>query len=365
MKSIMKINLITLVLLGCSISISSCTKNFADKPVDWSTVEPVSFEPKLTDSVKFEMVGESQLAEKDAGIMRRDPSDVIRVDSTYYIWYTKLDSNAQGYPGGWAGSVWYAKSKDGRKWEEQGAAITKGTSGSWDGYGAYTPNILPFKDKYYLAYTAQTDAEPNFKYRQAAIGMAVADLPDGPWKKLENNPVVGPSNMLSHADGFLCDDAAFIVRGDKIWLYYKGFPGQLEEENRIIRYMKKQQYEEVPGGVYSKWNTYLMAAVADGAPENGFKNVSEGQPLHRGHEVAVWPESDGGTGSLTLGCGPSLYYRSADGKHFEPVCFMTYRPFAAGLYRVDFEPGWDGQRPAWGMCMEDNGLRRFQIFWPD
>jgi hypothetical protein len=219
--------------------------------------------------------------------MRRDPSDIIKVGDSYYIWYTKLDSTAPGYPGGWAGTVWYASSPDGWIWEEQGQALAKGPSGAWDGYGAYTPNILPYKGKFYIAYTAQTDAEPDFKLRQAAIGMAVSDSPDGPWKRLDNNPVISPSSLLSKADGFLCDDAALIVRYNTIWFYYKGFPAQHNEQGRLMRYMKRQHHEEAP--------------------------------LHRGHEVAVWPEQDGSVGSFTLGCGPSLYYRSKDGIKFEPA----------------------------------------------
>ena len=43
--------------------------------------------------------------EKD--VMRRDPSDIVKVDSTYYVWYTKGAES-----GGYNGTVWYATSPD-------------------------------------------------------------------------------------------------------------------------------------------------------------------------------------------------------------------------------------------------------------
>ena len=41
-----------------------------------------------------------------------------------------------------------------KEWEEQGQALQPGDQDDWDGAGVYTPNILPYKGKYYLAYTA-------------------------------------------------------------------------------------------------------------------------------------------------------------------------------------------------------------------
>ena len=39
----------------------------------------------------------------EKGICRRDPSDVIRLDDKYYIFYTKLNSGAPVYPEGYYG----------------------------------------------------------------------------------------------------------------------------------------------------------------------------------------------------------------------------------------------------------------------
>ena len=55
---------------------------------------------------------------KTEGITRRDPSDVIKVGDTYFVWYTHVDQNklparfkhlrASDY----VGTIWYAVSED-------------------------------------------------------------------------------------------------------------------------------------------------------------------------------------------------------------------------------------------------------------
>ncbi|MCK5839907.1 MAG: hypothetical protein KAG99_08660, partial [Bacteroidales bacterium] len=54
------------------------------------------------------------------GCTRRDPSDVIKVGSTYYVYYTKVYGKSSGY---W-GTIWYAKSIDeGFSWNEEGEIL--------------------------------------------------------------------------------------------------------------------------------------------------------------------------------------------------------------------------------------------------
>ena len=95
----------------------------------------------------------------EKGICRRDPSDVIRVGETYFVWYTKV-VNGPGifqYPSGYTGSVWYATSEDGQSWKERGVCVRKGAQDAWDGHGVFTPGILAANGKYYLFY----DGVPN------------------------------------------------------------------------------------------------------------------------------------------------------------------------------------------------------------
>ncbi|MDP4693215.1 MAG: family 43 glycosylhydrolase [Opitutales bacterium] len=279
---------------------------------------------------------------------RRDPSDIIRVGDTYYVWYAKIHKSELGFPGGWSANTWYATSKDGVDWQEQGIAIDKGAPGAWDEGGAYTPNILAYKGKYYLAYTG-VKAPFNIPHNLASIGMAVSDTPDGPWTKLGDKPMISPTDSYDAPDGFLCDDTVFVVREDKIWLYYKGYPKTIDAEGKDIRVRQR---------------TFLLVAVAD-QPEGPY--VKHGEILHEGHEAVLWTNPDGSVGSFCTSHGPSLYYESTDGINFKSMNPITSQK-ALGIYRADFEEGNRGARPTWGISAEKNkaglGLRRIEIKWP-
>ena len=145
--------------------------------------------------------------------------------------------------------------------------LKEGPAGAWDSAGVYTPNILSHEGKYYLAYTAMR-APYDKNHGQASIGMAVSDSPDDPWQKLANNPVIKPGTEKDAPDGFLTDDAVFVLRGGKIWLYYKGTP-DIGEPGKPLR---------------ARGNTFLLVATATN-PEGPYTKVP--QILHRGHEAAV------------------------------------------------------------------------------
>ena len=77
---------------------------------------------------------------EEKGVMRRDPSDIIRVGDLYYVWYSK-GAVSSGYDA----TVWYATSPDGRRWTEQGEALAKGAAGSWDEEACLPPTFLWLK----------------------------------------------------------------------------------------------------------------------------------------------------------------------------------------------------------------------------
>ena len=88
--------------------------------------------------------------EPEEGMTRRDPSDVIRHDDRYYVYYTKTDRTHSGYDA----TVWCARSKDGFVWEEIGEALPRGEPGDWDEQSVFTPGILVFEGRFYLFYTS-------------------------------------------------------------------------------------------------------------------------------------------------------------------------------------------------------------------
>ncbi len=297
--------------------------------------------------------GEAAGIGRESGVCRRDPSDVIRVGRTCYVWYTRVrredtQPGRHGYPSGYQGTVWYAASRDqGRTWTEKGQAVPKGPDGAFDCTATFTPNVLVWKGKYYLYYTAVGPGFDNGPYadrNRTAIGLAVADAPGGPWKKVSRRAVLATTRDPERFDSYRVDDACLLVRGGKVWMYYKG-----------------RQWRRTPG------QTKMGVAVAD-RPEGPFRRLHDGRPVQdSGHEVLVWPHGEG-VMSLVSATGPHgrTLQLADDGVHFRVVGRLPRSyPRAPGLFRPDLaETPARGKGVRWGICMapgRDPYLRRFEI----
>ncbi len=211
-------------------------------------------------------------------------------------------------------------------------------------HGVFTPNILKRSGKFYLYYTGVPrpfDAET-----PTAVGVAVADSPDGPWRKFDGNPVLEPAFDTPEAfDSMRVDDAALIAREGKVWLYYKG--------------------RSLLHGDAGPRKTQMGVAV--GASPTGPFMRSEKNPLHPGHEVLVWPQSYG-VGSMATAAGPNQLYYAYDGLQFTARNPLRGRAAAPGIFRSDdFRDGHVGEVPEWGIGMgrQDNDiyLQRFDILY--
>jgi hypothetical protein len=159
--------------------------------------------------------------EPEWGVARREPSDVVAVDGTYYCWYTRVEDDDPAYPGAYGGTVWYATSPDGHVWTERGEALPAGGAGAWDEYGAFTSNVFVADGTYYLFYTG-VPAPFSAEFEDAtetAIGVATADAPEGPWTKRGRVLEPGESGAW---DDFRVDDACVVEHRGEYLLYYKG-----------------------------------------------------------------------------------------------------------------------------------------------
>ncbi len=269
----------------------------------------------------------------ESGVCRRDPSDVIKVGETCYLWYTKVRNTPDGqpYPSGYGATVWYATSMDGKQWTERGQAVGKGGAGSWDEHGVFTPNILVADGRYYLFYTAVPKPfigkGPNTT--RTAIGLAASDSPEGPWARLESNPVLRPSDDPAEFDSLRVDDSCLIVRDGKYWLYYKG-----------------RQWDRT-------WRETKMGVALADQPTGPYIKHAANPVVDSGHEVLVWPHR-GGVAGLISPTGPqarTIQY-APDGIHFRAVGRFEEVPYAPGAYRPDaFDDPRHGCGIRWGISM--------------
>lgn len=305
--------------------------------------------PVLTDSIFFsyqEIAGIGY----EKNVVRRDPSDVIKVGNQYYIWYTRnlRFINGTGISG-YSGRVWYATSSDGYSWIERGEALGTGKKGAFDSHAVFTPNILVYKGKYYLYYTgvkptpgnADNVFENNNDTDMTAIGVAVAGNPDGPFKRIRNNPVLDVSDVVADFDSYRIDDAALLVRNNQVWLYYKG-------RSRIH-------------GKSGPRHTQMGVAFSDN-PEGPYKKHTN-PLLDRSHEVLIWGQKEGIGSLASINRTVNL---ATDGLNFSLMqADLLQVPKAPGLYRPELTNHSIKEIPRWGISQGirdgDVYLQRFEL----
>ncbi|MBM7035219.1 glycoside hydrolase family 117 protein [Vibrio ulleungensis] len=285
----------------------------------------------------------------EEGVIRRDPSSVIEVDGVYHCWYTKGEGETVGFGSSnpddkvfqWdLTEVWHATSKDGVDWKEQGRAIARGESGSYDDRAVFTPEVLHHDGYYYLVY--QTVQAPYVNRQFEEIAIAKSDSPFGPWVK-SPEPILSPSRdgeWLGEADSRLSvkskgsfdshkvHDPCLLVFNGKFHLYYKG---------EIMGEEMTFSGREIKHGV----------AIADDIL--GPYTKSPYNPIsNSGHEVAVWLQ-EGGVASLlsTDGAERNTIQWSPDGINFSIMSHIKWTPEALGIFRGE-ELGAPGL--AWGLC---------------
>ena len=284
---------------------------------------------------------------EEKGVMRRDPSDVIKINDLYYVWYSK-GTIAPGYDA----TVWYATSPDGVDWTEKGMALAKGEPGTWEGASVFTPNILVAERRYWLFYTGRSKTFGKGFKPDSKIGIAVSDSPDGPWERLTTNPALQNSQVREHFDSHLIDDACLIVRDGRYWFYYKG-----------------RQLGKSPS------QTKMGLAIAD-KPEGPYVRHETNPVIPGNHEVVVWPQGDGVAAMIGPRAPKNIKHAvlySVDGLSFRKTHNVINHPWAAGTYRPEaFTDSSLGQLVSWGIEMavtKGKGnlpfLRRFDIEWAD
>ena len=281
---------------------------------------------------EFDLKGDFAFEE---GVTRRDPSSVIAIGDTYFVYYSKAQGETKGFGTGdpeakvfpWDQTeIWYATSKDGWVWNEQGLAVGRGEPGSYDDRSVFTPEVLVHDGRYILVY--QTVKAPYVNRVKNQVGMAVSISPEGPFKKL-NEPILSPADngewrgeednrflviKQGDFDSHKVHDPTLLFYRGKFFLFYKG-----ERMGERMTFGGR----EIRHGV----------AVSDSLEGPYVK--SEYNPIsNSGHEVCLWPYQ-GGIASLIITDGPerNTIQWAPDGINFEIKSHIKWGPPAAGLVR--------------------------------
>ncbi len=305
------------------------------------------WESELSDK-KFTYTDVSGIGFED-GVTRRDPSDVIKVGDTYYVYYTKVIENYSGY----FGRIWCAKSTDeGYNWQEVGMVLDVGQQGAFDSFAVFTPNIIFAEGKYYLYYTgvqptptnSNGEFENNSVNDYTALGVAVSDRPDSGFERINDQPILRRSQKEEEFDSYRIDDASLLYRDGKYWLYYKGrcFADGKEGPRKTKMGVA---WSDSPAGPFTKHSSYI-------------------QP--QGHEVLIFP-CNGKVYSLAS--LSSTIEMAADGIDFTtaPLSLKVDDiPFAPGAYRAELTNAEDCNRGLeWGVAIKrakrDLGLQRYSF----
>ena len=139
-------------------------------------------------------------------------------DGKYYLYVDIVRWDNPNHPASYGSDIGVYSSPDGRQWRYHGLILTGGNKGQWDYGGVATPTACRFRGKFYVVYSGR--AQKNYA-SERFLGLAVADKPLGPFRKLAE-----PIFRHEESPGARLDDPCLETRpgDDKLYLYYRG-PG--------------------------------------------------------------------------------------------------------------------------------------------
>ena len=273
----------------------------------------------------------------EEGVVRRDPSAIIKKNGKYYVWYTRSTGPTQGFGGDidtdkvfpWDRcDIWYATSADGWTWKEEGPAIARGPKGAYDDRSVFTVEIMKWRDQYYLCYQA-VESPYNVRVKNT-VGLAWSNSPNGPWTKSEE-PILRPADngiwkgeeqnrflveKKGDFDSHKVHDPCILPYNGKFYLYYKG-----EQMGEEITFGGRQ----IRHGV----------AISDN-PKGPYVKSLYNPISNSGHEICVWPYDEGIAALITTdGPEKNTIQWAPDGINFEIMSVIPgVNAHAIGLNRT-------------------------------
>ena len=197
------------------------------------------------------------------GDWQETPSKIIYHNGFYHMWIIDIPLGGRTRPPG-SSTTRYLKSRDGIQWLDQGF-VPKGPDGSHDDRDRLAPDVVLYKEQFYMFYESRTNNTDRWGQYRCGIACIVADDPAGPWRPGSDQLILQPS-----FDGKEAYDHAVVTNPRIEYLHRKWFMYY-----KALRY----QTEEKPAG----YQTENAVAVSDHILGPYTKYV--GNPLMTGHSA--------------------------------------------------------------------------------
>lgn len=286
----------------------------------------------------------------DGTISRRDPSKVIFENGKYYVWYTHRDTKTAPVGGKNAhlstdeipsadwdlADIFYATSKDGFTWKEEGVAVPRPPKPEVGWRSVTTTDILKWKGKYYLYYQGFSEASGKSGGDNCPVAVSYADSPDGPWTAA--NKIVIPNGNEGEWDQYSIHDPYPLVHKGKIYLYYKS------------DFDRNPNLSRMHG-----------LAIADN-PLGPFKKHPLNPIMNSGHETTLFPFKEG-VAALAIrdGVEHNTIQYAKDWVNFEIASVVTLMPNAGGPFIPDaFTNTTNGRGITWGISHFTNAAGNYK-----
>lgn len=206
--------------------------NWTDQLDFNAMVQPLPLKNKFVDSGYFVWCGSVTKAE----------------DGKYYMLYSRwpLADGFEAWPISSEVAVAVSEKPEG-PFKHLKVALTPRGTNYWDGTATHNPYIVKHKKKYYLFYMGTSCSAPIAQkeaythnwwvYRNTQrIGVAVADKPDGEWKRLDH-PVLDISSDSAAYDGLMVSNpAAAVDKKGRVILLYKQVERAKEIKGGRVRF---------------------------------------------------------------------------------------------------------------------------------
>lgn len=163
-------------------------------------------------------------------------ASVVEADGIYHMYATRVPMSLKFHPG-WmvAGEIVHATAtKPEGPYHFSEIALERRGAQYWDGCSVYNPQIMKYKDKFYLYYGGTrhpfeepTDEELTLPSKWCVssrfnkrVGVAVSDSPYGPWKRSDKPLLdVEPNTFYSY---IVSNPAPVILPDGQVYMIFKG-----------------------------------------------------------------------------------------------------------------------------------------------